>query len=166
MPEDVDVFISISGPEPSRTQFEKIVLDQVSSLKDGRIVVTLGQPEVKEVRKLGENITVYGYLDRKGQAEMMNRAKLVVCRSGYTTVMELAELAKKALMIPTPGQTEQEYLGRYYAERGYYHCVSQYELNLAKDIEKARALSGARCASRTQDNVEKLYKDLFAPVLD
>ena len=122
-------------------------------------------PECAE-NKLGENITIYGYLDRKGQAEMMNRAKLVVCRSGYTTVMELAELGKKALMIPTPGQTEQEYLGRYYAERGYYHCVSQYELDLAKDIEKARSLSGARCASRTQDNVEKLYKDLFAPVLD
>jgi len=166
VPEDVDVFISISGPEPQRTQLEKIILDQVGNLKDGRIVVTLGQPEVKDVRKIGENITVYGYLDRKGQAEMMNRAKLVVCRSGYTTVMELAELGKKALMIPTPGQTEQEYLGRYYADRGYYHCVSQYELNLARDIEKALSLSGARCATRTHDNVAKLYKDLFAPVLE
>jgi uncharacterized protein (TIGR00661 family) len=166
LPEDIDVFISISGPEPQRTQLEKIILSQVSDLKDLRVVVTLGQPEVKETRQIGNNITVYGYLDRKGQAEMMNRAKLVVCRSGYTTVMELAELGKKALMIPTPGQTEQEYLGRFYADHGYYHCVSQYELKLAENIKKARDLTGARCTSRTHENVEKLYKDLFAPVLD
>jgi uncharacterized protein (TIGR00661 family) len=166
VPEDVDLFISISGPEPQRTQLERIVMDRIGEVKAGRIVITLGKPEVKEVRQAGPNVTVYGYLDRKGQQEMMNRARMVVCRSGYTTVMELAELGKKALMIPTPGQTEQEYLGRFYAERGFYHCVSQYKLDLARDIEVARGMTGVPFASHTQANVEKLYDDLFAPILD
>jgi UDP-N-acetylglucosamine transferase subunit ALG13 len=166
LPQDVDLFISISGPEPSRTQLEKIILAQVDLVPAARIVITLGKPEVKERRELNERTTVYGYLDRAGQQEMMNRARLVVCRSGYTTVMELAELGKKALFIPTPGQTEQEYLGRYYAEHGFFHSVSQYELDLPRDVEKARQASGAPAAGNTRAHVERLYADLFAAHLD
>ena len=166
VPEDVDLFISISGPEPQRTEFERIVMDHVREIKLGRIVITLGKPEVKDVQQMTDNITVYGYLDRQGQQEMMNRARMVVCRSGYTTVMELAELGKKALMIPTPGQTEQEYLGRYYQEQGFYHSVSQYSLDLPRDIEMARQMTGVPFKTNTQANLERLYNDLFAPVLD
>jgi uncharacterized protein (TIGR00661 family) len=163
---DIDVFFSISGPEPQRTQLEQIVMEHVKDLDAGRIVITLGKPEHKGERQENGNTTVYGYLDRQGQQEIMNRAKLVVCRSGYTTVMELAELGKKALFIPTPGQTEQEYLGRYYAELGWFHSVSQYELDLRRDIAKAQAMTGVPFPSDTKANVERLYKDLFAPVLD
>jgi len=164
--QDVDVFISISGPEPQRTELQRIVLEHIPHVDAGRVVIALGQPEVKEVRQLSDRITVYGYLDRTGQQEMLNRAKLVVCRSGYTTIMELAELGKKALLIPTPGQTEQEYLGRYYAARGYFHSVSQFALDLEHDLEQARSTGGVPFACDTKANVEKLYKDLFAPVLD
>jgi uncharacterized protein (TIGR00661 family) len=163
--QDIDLFISISGPEPQRSQLEKIILDRVGDLKAGRIVITLGKPEVKETRQLSDRITVHGFLDRDGQGEMMNRAQLVVCRSGYTTVMELAELGKKALFIPTPGQTEQEYLGRYYAERGYFHSVSQYDLDLERDIEKARQLAGTPFPSNSQENIERLYEEVFKPAL-
>ena len=166
VPQDVDVFISISGPEPQRTELERIVLERVGDLDAGRIVVTLGKPEVTETRRLGDRVTVYGYLDRAGQQEMLNRARLVVCRSGYTTVMELAELGKKALFIPTPGQTEQEYLAEYYARRGYFHAVSQYRLDLARDVPRALQMPGLPFRSDTRANVERLYRDLFAPILD
>jgi UDP-N-acetylglucosamine transferase subunit ALG13 len=164
-PQDVDVFISISGPEPQRTELQRIILDHIQTLDAGRVVIALGQPEVKEVRQLTDRITVHGYLDRAGQQEMLNRAKLVVCRSGYTTIMELAELGKKALLIPTPGQTEQEYLGRFYAARGYFHSASQYSLDLTRDLETARKSGGVPFASDTKANVERLYCELFAPIL-
>jgi uncharacterized protein (TIGR00661 family) len=164
--EDVDVFISISGPEPQRTELERLVLDQVPALGDARVVITLGKPEVAEVREPGPNVTVYGFLDRERQQEMLNRARLVVCRSGYTTVMELAELGKRALFIPTPGQTEQEYLSRHYARHGYFHSVSQYELDPARDVERAREALGFPFEVRTAENVRRLYDDLFAPILD
>jgi UDP:flavonoid glycosyltransferase YjiC (YdhE family) len=163
--EDVDVFVSISGPEPPRTQLERIMLDHIPRADAGRVVIALGQPEVKEVRQLSDRITVHGYLDRAGQQEMLNRAKLVVCRSGYTTVMELAELGKKALLIPTPGQTEQEYLGRFYAQRGYFHSVSQYALDLTRDLDAARKTGGVPFPCDTKANVERLYRELFAPIL-
>ncbi len=163
---DVDLFISISGPEPQRTELERIVLEQVEGLEEARIVITLGKPETRETRTVGEHVAIHGFLDRQGQQEMLNRAKLVVCRSGYTTVMELAELSKKALFIPTPGQTEQEYLGRYYEEHGFFHSTSQYELDLARDVEKARSYPGLPQSGGTRENVERLYADLFAPVLE
>jgi UDP-N-acetylglucosamine:LPS N-acetylglucosamine transferase len=149
-----------------RAELERIIRGQVGDLDLPRIVITLGKPEVKDVRQRSDRITVYGYLDRAGQQEMMNRAKLILCRSGYTTIMELAELGRKALLIPTPGQTEQEYLGRYYAARGYFHSVSQYALDLARDLEKARQATGVPFACDTRANVDRLYRDLFAPVLD
>jgi UDP-N-acetylglucosamine transferase subunit ALG13 len=165
-PQDVDLFISISGPEPQRTQLEQIILAHVGRVRADRIVITLGKPEVSEKRQLDARTTVYGFLDRAGQQEMMNRARMIVCRSGYTTVMELAELGKKALFIPTPGQTEQEYLGRYYAQRRFFHSVSQYELDLPRDLQVAEQVSGVPFAADTRTNVERLYNDLFAPVLE
>jgi uncharacterized protein (TIGR00661 family) len=166
VPQDVDVFLSISGPEPQRTELERIILGQVERLPGRCIVVTLGKPEVKEVRRLNSRITVYGYLNRRQQQEMLNRARLVVCRSGYTTIMELAELGKKALFIPTPGQTEQEYLGRYHRAKGFFHSVSQYALDLPRDLEAARRLTGVPVRADTRAAVQRLYRDMFAPVLD
>ena len=164
--QDVDLFISISGPEPPRTQLENTILEKVREVEADRIVVALGKPEVTETREIDGRIEVHGFLDRAKQQEMLNRARFVVCRSGYTTVMELAELGRKALFIPTPGQTEQVYLGRYYEERGFFHTVGQYEMDLPSDIEKARTYTGPPFPTDTRANVERLYQDLFAPVLD
>jgi len=166
VPQDVDLFVSISGPDPPRAQMEELILGQVGKLDLARIVVTLGKPEVRGVQQISGRVTVHGFLDRAGQQEMLNRAKMVVCRSGYTTMMELAELRRKALVIPTPGQTEQEYLGRYYRERGFFHSVSQYDLDLVRDLEIARRMTGVTFSTDTQANVERLYRDLFAPVLE
>jgi UDP:flavonoid glycosyltransferase YjiC (YdhE family) len=139
LPEDVDLFITISGPEPQRTEFERIVLGQLETLKGlGRVVITLGKPEQRQERRPAPNVTVYGFLNRREQQEMMNRAKILVSRSGYTTVMEIAELGKKALFVPTPGQTEQVYLSDFYEATGQFHSVSQYRLDLARDVEADR----------------------------
>lgn len=142
LPEDIDYFISISGPEPQRTILEKKIMDQLPSLK-GKVVVTLGKPE-ERIEKTHSNVKIFSYLNRKRQEEMMNRCRLVITRSGYTTIMELAALGKKALLIPTPGQTEQIYLAHYHTQRGNFYSVSQEKLNLARDVEKAEEYPGIR----------------------
>jgi len=168
VPEDLDYFITISGPEPQRTEFERIIFDQVEQLDtDGKqIVITLGKPETHDVRKMGRNITIYGHLDRAKQQEMMNRARMIVSRSGYTTVMELVELGKNALFVPTPGQTEQVYLSEYYEQIGTFHSVNQFDIRLAEDIEAARAYPGYPAMSKTAHNVQRLYEELFAEYLE
>jgi UDP-N-acetylglucosamine:LPS N-acetylglucosamine transferase len=73
---------------------------------------------------------------------MLNRAKLVMTRSGYTTLMELAGLGRKALFVATPGQSEQEYLARFHRDKGHVWSEEQKHLDIPRDIERARAASG------------------------
>jgi hypothetical protein len=73
--------------------------------------------------------------------------------------MELAELnKKKALFLPTPGQTEQEYLASYYERQGYFHSVSQYRLQLKEAVEDARQFEGFTPLWRTERSVREFMK--------
>ena len=141
VPQDVDVFFSVSGIEPQRSLLGGLVLKALPRLH-GNLVVTLGQPGADPAPRRVAGATVYGYLDRTQQARMLNRARLVVTRSGYTTLMELAGLGRKALCVATPGQSEQEYLARYLRERGYIWSVEQKRLDIPRDLERARAAAG------------------------
>ncbi|HET8554862.1 MAG TPA: glycosyltransferase [Rhodanobacteraceae bacterium] len=138
---DIDCFFSISGIEPQLSMMAEKVLDALPHL-GGNIVVTLGRPEqAGSCRQVGR-ATVYGYLDRRAQGEMLNRARLVMTRSGYTTLMELAELGKRALFVPTPGQSEQEYLARFHHDKGRVYSTTQSQLDLVRDIPRAMDRSG------------------------
>jgi uncharacterized protein (TIGR00661 family) len=158
--EDVDYFFSISGPEPQRTVFENIVLPSLDKIKGKKIVVALGQPENKSIVKKS-NATIYGFFDRKEQEKMMNRSKLVITRSGYTTVMELAELGKKALFVPTKGQPEQEYLAVYHKEKGNYHYCSQDEMKIPEDLDIAMSFPGVKAQYKTIESVKKFMGIVF-----
>ncbi|MGH9483857.1 MAG: glycosyltransferase [Terriglobales bacterium] len=139
--EDIDYFFSVSGIEPQRGLLEKRVMAALPHLK-GRIVVTLGRPEAAGEKYELHGATIYGYLDRKAQAEMLNRAHVTITRSGYTTLMELAVLGKRALFVPTPGQSEQEYLARFHHERGHVYSTTQRRLDLVRDLPRADAANG------------------------
>lgn len=139
--EDIDYFFSISGVEPHHTMLAQRVLAALPSLP-GRSVVALGRPGATgDVREIG-GATIYGYLDRKAQGEMLARARIIVGRSGYTTLMELAGFGKRALFIPTPGQSEQEYLARLHRERGHVFSTTQSALDIAADLPRAEAATG------------------------
>ena len=139
--EDIDFFFSVSGVEPHQSMLGRCVLDALPHLP-GRVVVTLGRPSrAGERRRIG-NAEVYGYLDRRAQAEMLNRARVIVTRSGYTTLMELAELGKRALFVPTPGQSEQEYLARFHRSRGHAWATTQRTLDIPNDVQHAQRASG------------------------
>jgi len=114
--EDIDYFFSISGPEPQRSLFEKNVMEICRSLSDKNIVITLGRPEQKKITKK-RNLTIYGFLNSQQQNEIFNRAKMIITRPGYSTVMDLAELGKKAFFIPTTKQPEHEYLAHYHRRK-------------------------------------------------
>lgn len=160
-PVDVDVFVSISGPEPQRTILEHLVLRQLGRLPGYRIVVALGKPGSEAPRRLS-GAMIYPYLGRREQQEMMNRSRLVVCRSGYTTLMELATLGKPALLVPTPGQSEQNYLAKSLAARGYYHTVRQDRLDLARDVPIAMRLGGFRAKHPPEMSAENFAAAVLA----
>ncbi len=155
--QDIDCFISISGAEPQRTLFERIVLHGVHDLP-GRVVVALGRPDRTGPAREDGRVTIHPYLDRRRQEEMFNRAKLVVCRSGYSTLMELAELHRPALFVPTPGQSEQEYLAEYHRARGHVHAVAQNRLDLARDAARAREYPGLPPVASPERSVHRFLE--------
>jgi CheY-like chemotaxis protein len=161
VPEDLDYLIIVSGPEPQRTLLENIIKKQVQDLP-GEKVVLLGSPQKEEHQKLDLHTTVHSYVSTEEKVVLMNRAKFLISRSGYTTMMEMAELDKKhGLFTPTPGQTEQEYLSRYYARQGWFLSRSQYKLRLSEDVEAAMKYHGFPQMDKTEENVRRLYRDLL-----
>ncbi len=163
---DLDYLIVISGPEPKRSFLEKVILSKIGDL-DGSGVVLLGsQQRPKAATRRGNWICV-SYVSTEEKAELMNRARCVICRSGYTTLMELAELEKNhALLIPTPGQTEQEYLSWYYKEKGWYYSQDQGHLDLLADVEKTQKYHGFPAMPKTAENMRRLYDELLAEYLE
>jgi len=159
--EDLDYLAIVSGPEPQRTKLEEIVMKQVQTLP-GEKVVLLGSPQKDLHRKVDGHTTVHSYVSTEEKAVLMNRARFIIARSGYTTMMELAELDKKhGLFTPTPGQTEQEYLSRYYARQGWFLSKSQYKLKLAEDVAEAMQYRGFPNMAKTEENVERLYQQVL-----
>jgi uncharacterized protein (TIGR00661 family) len=153
---DIDYLISISGPEPQRSVFQKKLLAQIEQLK-GNIVVTLGKPE-DAGNKCKSNVKMYNYMSSEDREDIMNRAKLIIARSGYSTVCDVAELGAKAFFVPTPQQTEQEYLGEYLKEKGWYHSNSQKKFDLVKDVKKAQKYKGYPQKDFTKKSVENFMR--------
>ncbi len=151
---DVDYLISISGPEPQRSMLEEKLSSQIQDLT-GNIVMTLGKSEkTSKIEK--ENITTYSFLTKEDREYLLNRAKLVIARSGYSTIMDLGVIGAKALLIPTPGQIEQEYLGEYHNMIGTFYSVRQDEVNVKKDIEIAKKTKGITRACNVNKTVENI----------
>lgn len=159
---DIDYLISISGPEPQRTILEERLLTQVGNLK-GKVVVTLGKTEKMEKFKEG-GVETYSFLPSDKREEFLNRAKLVVSRSGYSTVLDLAVIGCKALMTPTPGQIEQEYLAEYHNKKGSFYCVNQHKIDLCKDVENAKKTTGItrECdVDKTVENILEIVNNTY-----
>jgi hypothetical protein len=164
--QDLDFLVLISGPEPQRTRLEEILTPMLSDL-DGSTIALLGSPQQTTTRSVSDRCTLISYATTQEKVRLMNRAKFVICRSGYTSMMELAELNKRhGLFIPTPGQPEQEYLSYYYEKMGWFHSKSQYQLNLTQDIPLAMKYTGFPSMPPTKDNVVRLYDELLAQYLD
>jgi uncharacterized protein (TIGR00661 family) len=132
--EERHIAIVLSGPEPQRTLLEELLLHQAKTL-DQPVVLVRGVVEPGEVIIQG-HIQIINYLHKEALFDLIARASLVVCRPGYSTLMDLSQLGKKAILIPTPGQTEQEYLAENLAERHSAVLQRQSQLNLMEAIKE------------------------------
>ncbi len=156
-----DLLIVISGPEPQRTRFEKIVLKQLESF-EGTATAVLGTPDQQIERKddLGHRIVSHLSAAQLG-AEMM-QANLVVSRSGYSTIMDLSALGKKAAFVPTPGQTEQEYLAKKFDAKGQHMMMRQSKFDLKTCWDRREEYSGF--TPRTADKYKTAIDRLIAAI--
>lgn len=136
------ILILLSGPEPMRGQLETILLQQAMALPEYRFSFVAGNPLGAVRKDLPAHLTYVTHLNAAELLPELNQASLVICRSGYSTLMDLAVLGKKALLIPTPGQTEQEYLAGHLHQMNYYSVREQTTVQLATDIPLALSFPG------------------------
>ncbi|MDP4248872.1 MAG: glycosyltransferase [Bacteroidota bacterium] len=129
------LLILISGPEPQRKLFENKILRLVEQYK-GHAVLVRGLPGTEEKINLSnQQVYIYNHLASGPLNDLMNRSEFVICSSGYSTLMDLARLKKKAILIPTAGQPEQEYLGAYLHKKKWAFTVSLEDFDLERCIE-------------------------------
>lgn len=132
------LLILISGPEPQRTGFEALLQRQLKD-HEGEVVVVRGLPGHHRLPDPSGQVTWINHLAATDLEELISRAGLVICRSGYSTIMDLARTRKRAVLVPTPGQTEQLYLARYLMECRCFPAFRQETFSLPEAIKTAEA---------------------------
>lgn len=131
-----DLMIILSGPEPQRTLLENLLLQKINLL-DKKILFVKGIVNDKQLITEIEDITFYNFMTSTEIEKAFNESDVILCRSGYTTIMDLVKLNKKAFLIPTPGQTEQEYLARRLKKNGHFPYSKQedFEVEMLDEID-------------------------------
>lgn len=149
----------ISGPEPHRTLLEGILSDQLRVLPGNHLLVR-GMPGVGGPDHMG-NLTRVPHLAARELAEVMSGAELIISRSGYTTLMDLVALGRSALVIPTPGQAEQEYLGELHGRTGRFLVQAQDRVDVQAALHP-EAVTLRRMTSKGNSLLERALDDLAA----
>ena len=137
-----DLLVIISGPEPQRTIFEQLVASEISGMhqrgKNLSVVVIRGLPDVP-VAQLNCRARQFNHISAEQLSELASSAKFVLSRSGYTTIMDMFKLKKNLIVVPTPGQTEQEYLAQHLQKNKIAVVAEQKNFSLEKAIQKAES---------------------------
>lgn len=150
-----DLMVLLSGPEPYRTQLEEKLAKELLSYR-GSVIFIRGIIEDEEKTEKKDNILYCNFMNTALLEEAFNASEMIVCRSGYSTIMDLAKLGKKAFFIPTPGQYEQEYLAKKLRKAGLAPFSTQKSFKI-KDLKKVAFYKGLKEVS----SIAK-WKDLFS----
>lgn len=134
---DGHLLIILSGPEPQRSILEDKIIKEISHY-NGTATIVRGLPGLSSFIPSTNMINIHNHLNADELNKEIGKAEYVISRCGYSTVMDLVKLQKKSILLPTPGQTEQEYLAKYLHQKQTALCISQKEFSLADALTKAK----------------------------
>jgi uncharacterized protein (TIGR00661 family) len=140
VPKVYDLMIILSGPEPQRGLIEKKLKKELEQF-GGKIIFIKGLIKKNQNKEEKRNVTYYNFMNTRQLEQTFNESEIVLCRSGYTTIMDLVKLEKKAFFIPTPGQYEQEYLAEKLEKEGFAPYATQDDFKI-KDLFKTEQYKG------------------------
>jgi hypothetical protein len=119
--------VILSGPEPQKEILKQKLIDLLKEREFSTIILE-GKPGKGSVTRISDNITFCSHLPSQDIKDIIESSEKIITRPGYTTIMELVSLGRSALIIPTPGQTEQEYLAAYLSEKDWFETISQNDI--------------------------------------
>ncbi|MCS6991950.1 MAG: hypothetical protein NZL95_08830 [Chitinophagales bacterium] len=141
-PKRWDVLLLLSGPEPMRSRFEHLLRQQLKTLPIKALLIRGTKGVVDQIRREEQHLHVADFLTTPRLQEELCAAQVVVCRSGYSTLMDLQRCKIAAVVVATPGQPEQEYLAFHLNQLGICHAVRQSCLDLKKALAQAHRYHG------------------------
>lgn len=131
-----ELLIMLSGPEPQRTIFERILLNNLSSY-DKKALFVRGLPGTDEIIQWKNgSVEIVNHVSGKQLNKAIQQSEIILSRSGYSTIMDLLKLNKSAIVVPTPGQTEQQYLASYLMKKKIFFSVDQRNFNLNQTLQE------------------------------
>jgi hypothetical protein len=135
----IQLLVVLSGPEPQRTIFEELILQQWAQAPGQSLLLVRGLPAEKSVAELKTeqlihipNAMAVNHLSPAALSQAIANADCILTRSGYSSIMDLLPHHSNCWMVPTPGQTEQEYLAHYLSQKGLIQTQSQNSFSLAQ----------------------------------
>lgn len=157
-----DYLILISGPEPERSRFEDLM---INTFKNTSKKVLLVQGKVKSHQKIKRQngIDIFNFMTQNQLQQTIADSCIVISRSGYSTVMDLAIMGKKAFFIPTSGQTEQLYLAKCFESKKIAPFALQHQFKKS-DLKKVNLYDGFAIETKSSEKLEKalaIFKEPF-----
>lgn len=153
--ENYDLMVVLSGPEPQRTLLEEKLKEELKNYEK-TVLFIRGVMESEQKISRRFNITYYNFMNSSELETAFNQSRMVLSRSGYTTILDLAKLGKKAFFIPTPGQYEQEYLAKKLRKKGLAPCCRQSEFT-AQHLLQTDLYKGLKDVAREEPNWKVLF---------
>lgn len=162
--EKVELGIILSGPEPHRSIIEAKLIRQVNQLGLRTILVQGKLSEKKMI--IDGSVQIYSSLDSEKLGALLISSNIIISRPGYTSIMDYVSLKLKSIIfVPTPGQTEQEYLAKYFYEQGVALFQTQENLDISLAIEQIESFSGFEnwATSVSSEKLREEAMDQFFP---
>ena len=134
------ITVILSGPEPQKSILKNILEKHLNDMETSSVILEGNPDKWGPGRQVG-SVTYYNHLVSSELGPLLKKSRMIISRSGYTTIMDLFFLGKSALLVPTPGQTEQEYLAEYHSAKGWFDMITQKKLTrdlFIRNIEATR----------------------------
>jgi uncharacterized protein (TIGR00661 family) len=144
-----DLLIICSGPEPQRTLFEKLLTTEILKTNYNAILVKGITESGKQIEQIN-NLQTISFAEAHEMQSLVESSSIIVSRPGYSTIMDLATSGKHALFIPTPGQTEQEYLADHFLNKKVFYSVTQDKFNFEKALHEIENYAGLKITMQPQ----------------
>ncbi len=137
-PEKYRAAIILSGPEPQRSILEKKIRQQLSAATEfAPFLLIRGTQKTNDFESpQNSNLEIHDLLTSQILKQKIEESAVVICRSGYSSVMDLVALQKPAILIPTPSQTEQEYLAAELMRQNQFFSMPQDDFDLITSLKQ------------------------------
>lgn len=139
---EYDIAVVLSGVEPQRTLLEEKLIEQLKPMNNLRVMLVQGKSGNNLDEMIRPGFFLKSFMDSEELMNTFLKSKYIICRSGYSTILDLAVLKQTALMIPTPGQTEQVYLGEWMDNENLIVCQQQDNINIEKGVKELENTTG------------------------